>query len=130
MSQITTERAVTFLKDELVRTPLETDLYRARSLAHLLDSKFNVAGFKFGLNGIVGLLPIAGDTITTAAGVYPIFVAWKHDLGGAVMGKMAANLGIQWVIGLLPWVGDYAEVMFKANLRNLKVLESAVSRKT
>ncbi len=128
MSQTTTERAVAIPRAAGARTPLETDLYRARALAHLLDSKFNVAGFKFGLNGIVGLLPIAGDTVTTAAGVYPIFVAWKHGLGGGAMGRMAANLGIQWAIGLIPWVGDYAETVYKANLRNLKVLEAAAAR--
>ncbi len=108
---------------------LETDLQRARTLAHWLDSKFEVGGVKFGLQGVVGLLPIAGDTITTAAGLYPLVVAYRHKLGGNVMTHLAANLGAQFLVGMVPWVGDYADVWFKANLRNLAVLEKAAAAK-
>ena len=111
----------------LTAADLETDLARARTLAHWLDSKFDVGGFKFGLQGVVGLLPIAGDTLTTAAGFYPLLVAYRHKLGKGVMGHLVANLGAQYMMGLVPWVGDYADVWFKANLRNLAVLEEAAA---
>ena len=106
---------------------LNTDLERARSLAHWLDSKFEVGGVKFGLQGVVGLLPIAGDTLTTAAGFYPLLVAYRHKLGGEVVAKMVGNLAVQYGMGLVPWVGDYADVWFKANLRNLAALERAAA---
>ena len=104
---------------------LDQDLARARTLAHWLDAKFEVGGVKFGLQGIVGLLPIGGDAITTVAGLYPLLVAYRHNLGGDVVARLIGNLGIQFFMGLLPWVGDYADVWFKANLRNLAVLERA-----
>jgi hypothetical protein len=122
----TANRVVSFL----TAGDLETDLARARSLANWLDSKFEVGGVRFGLQGIVGLLPIAGDTLTTAAGFYPLLVAHRHKLGGDVMARMVANLAVQYGMGLLPWIGDYADVWFKANLRNLAVLERAAGSRS
>jgi hypothetical protein len=109
----------------LTADDLAKDLERARALANWLDAKFEVGGVRFGLQGIVGLLPIGGDAITTLAGFYPLLVAYRHKLGGDVMTKLIANLAVQFVMGLLPWIGDYADVWFKANLRNLAVLERA-----
>ena len=106
---------------------LAKDMDRARQLAHWLDAKFEVGGVKFGLQGVVGLLPIGGDAIATIAGMYPLVVAYRHRLGGEVVAKLMLNLGLQFFMGILPWVGDYADVWFKANLRNLKVLEKAVA---
>ena len=106
---------------------LQADLVRARTLAQWLDSKFEVGGVRFGLQGLVSLLPIAGDTLTTVAGFYPLLVAYRHKLGSEVMTRLIANLAIQFLMGLLPWIGDYADVWFKANLRNLAVLERAAA---
>lgn len=117
------QKAASFLTTD----KLQDDLNRARTLAHWLDAKFEVGGVKFGLQGIVGLLPIGGDAITTVAGLYPLVVAYRHKLGGEVVAKLMLNLGAQFGMGLVPWVGDYADVWFKANLRNLKVLENAVA---
>ena len=115
------------IQSSLFETDLETDLHRARTLANWLDAKFNLLGFRFGLQGIVGLIPVVGDTLTTAAGVYPIYVAYRHRLGKGVQAAMAANLVIEWAIGLTPLVGDVADVWYKANLRNLKLLENAAA---
>lgn len=109
---------------------LRADLERARMLARLLDSEFEFAGVKFGLDAIIGLLPVIGDTITTLAGTYPLFVARKHKLGRAVEAKMIANLAIDYVGGLIPVVGDVFDVAFKANLKNLELLERAVEKKS
>jgi len=106
---------------------LETDLARARWLANWLDAKFQVAGIRFGLDGIVGLVPVIGDTLGVLAGLYPIYVARRHHLGRRVRAQMATNLLIEWLIGITPVVGDAADVWFKANLRNLKLLERAVA---
>jgi hypothetical protein len=106
---------------------LKTDMDRARWLAHWLDAKFSVGGMRFGLQGVIGLLPIGGDAVATMLGLYPLVVAYRHKLGGEVMARLVGNLVLEFVIGLLPWVGDYADVWFKANLRNLAVLERAVA---
>jgi len=107
---------------------LETDLRRARWLANWLDAKFSFMGIRFGIEGIIGLLPIAGDTLGMLAGIYPIFIAYRHRLGRGVQIRMILNLLIEWLIGVIPVAGDAADIWFKANLRNLRLLEEAAER--
>lgn len=109
-----------------VAPDLETDLCRARFLANWLDARFSLFGIRFGLEGIVGLIPFVGDTLGMLAGIYPIYVAHRHRLGNGVMLRMAINLLIEWWIGVVPVAGDLADIWFKANLRNLRLLEHAV----
>lgn len=112
-------------RNKLTKTDLETDLRRARTLARLLDTQFKLGGVRFGLEAVLGLVPVAGDTVGALAGLYPIWIANRHKLGKGVQAKMAANLAIEWGGGLLPWVGDFFDVAFKANIRNVKLLEQA-----
>jgi hypothetical protein len=107
---------------------LQADLERAKWLANWLDAKFSFMGVRFGFEGIVGLIPVVGDTLGLMAGAYPIYIAYRHRLGKSVQLKMATNLGIEWLIGVIPWIGDAADVWFKANLRNLALLEQAAVR--
>src|SRR5436189_6425860 len=107
---------------------LETDLKRARALATLLDAQFSIAGFKFGLDPIVDLIPVVGDTIMFAAGLYPLYVARKHGLGKWVERRMLANLAIDWLIGGTPIVGAVFDAAYKANLKNVALLEKAIER--
>jgi hypothetical protein len=119
------------IKAKVRRRPpkeLLTDLERARQLATLLDAKFSVGGIRFGVDAIVSLLPVVGDTITTVAGLYPIYLARKHKLGKGVQAHMFANLTVHYFGGLLPVVGDLFDVGYKANMRNLSVLEKAIEQ--
>src|SRR3954470_17296107 len=65
---------------------LEGDLQRARWLANLLDAEFSLGGIKFGLDAIVGLVPVVGDTVSFVAGMYPIFwpasTSWARRSSG------------------------------------------------
>lgn len=108
---------------------LERDLRRARALAWLLDARFSIGKVRFGLDAIVGLVPAVGDTATAVVGSYLIYLAYKHRMGKAVIAAMAANLIFDWVVGLVPWLGDLFDVMFKAHLRNLGIMERAVARR-
>ena len=108
---------------------LSVDLERARKLATLLDSQFSVAGVQFGLDAIVGLVPIVGDTLTALAALYPIWVARRHNLGKTVQARMALNVLADWAAGSIPVIGDIIDVTYKANLKNLKLLERAAERR-
>ncbi len=111
-----------------VHPDLETDLARARTLANWLDTKFEIAGVMFGYDTLIGLLPVAGDAFTAAAGCYPVYLARKHGCGKWVMAKMLANLGIDFFGGLIPGVELVVDTAFKANVRNLRAFEKAVGR--
>ena len=108
---------------------LELDIARARKLARLMDSQFNVGGIEFGLDAIVGLIPVAGDCVTAAASLYPIYLARRHDLGKTVQMRMGFNVLIDMLPGLIPVVGDIVDVAYKANLKNLKLLERAAEKR-
>jgi hypothetical protein len=107
---------------------LEADLARVRQLATLLDAQFVFAGIKFGLDAIVGLIPVAGDIATALIGAYPLYIARKHNLGKVVRARMISNLLIDWAVGSIPLVGDIVDVGFKANLKNADLLEKAVAK--
>jgi hypothetical protein len=106
---------------------LARDLARARWLANWLDARFSILGIRFGLEGMVGLIPVVGDTLGMLAGIYPIYVAYRHHLGKTVQIRMASNLLIEWLIGIIPFIGDAADIWYKANLRNVRLLEASVA---
>jgi hypothetical protein len=110
-------------------TPFVTPgrVYRSRTaaLALLLDSRFEIpgTGVRFGLDPLIGLIPGVGDTISAALGSLIIAEAVHLGVRKEVIAKMIANLAIDWVIGLVPVVGDAFDLVFKSNLRNLELLE-------
>ena len=108
---------------------LEADLARVRWLARLLDSQFSIAGIEFGLDAIVGLVPVAGDAITAIVSLYPLHIAKKHNLGRTLQARMAWNVLVDFAAGSIPVVGDVVDVAYKANLKNLKLLERAANRR-
>ena len=108
---------------------LETDLARARRLADLLDTRFSAFGVRFGLDNLIGLVPGVGDTVTAALGAYPILLAQRHGLGKTVQARMAGNLVVDWLVGLVPGLDLVFDVAFKANIKNLRLLEAAAAKR-
>ena len=93
-----------------------------------MDTRFQLLGIRFGMDHIVSLVPVVGDTLGVLAGIYPIYLAHRHKLGTGVEIKMAINLLLEWLIGITPFLGDLGDVWFKANIRNLKLFEEAAAR--
>ncbi|MBC8107828.1 MAG: DUF4112 domain-containing protein [Anaerolineae bacterium] len=116
-------------RDEYSETELLADLGRARRLADLLDAEFSVAGIRFGLDAVTGLIPVVGDSLGFFAGLYPIHLVRKHGLGKQVEHRMIANLMIDAVGGMIPVIGDLFDISFKANLKNLVMLERAIENR-
>jgi hypothetical protein len=108
---------------------LAADLERARVVAQMLDSKFELAGIRFGLDAVMGLVPVVGDTVSLLLGMYPLYLARKHKLGKSVELRMLANLAVDYVGGLVPLAGDVFDVAFKANLKNFALLEKAAAKR-
>ncbi|MFI4853735.1 MAG: DUF4112 domain-containing protein [Phycisphaerales bacterium JB065] len=115
-------------KQHIIR---ERALRRADRLANLLDTRFAIpgTGFRFGLDPLVSLLPIAGDTVMLLVGLYPVFEAIRLRLGAGVVLRMLLNLGIDWLVGLVPLIGFIPDSMYKANSRNAKLLRNALERR-
>ena len=109
---------------------LEADLRRARRLAQLMDSEFEIMGYRVGWDPILGLIPGAGDIITTLIGLYPLVLARKHNLGGRLLlSRMALNLLIDFGVGSIPFAGDAFDAVYKSTIKNVQLLESAAAKK-
>lgn len=113
-------------------TPLNpaqrASLSSARRIARLMDSSIPLPGMRVGLDSIIGLIPGIGDVITTGVSMYLLGVAMHLNLPRRAVMKMAANVGFDFVTGLVPVAGDAVDMFFKANLRNLRIIEDHVAR--
>jgi uncharacterized protein DUF4112 len=91
----------------------------------LLDEAFRVPGtrIRFGWDAIVGLVPWAGDVLTATLGVAILVSAHRRRVPGIIVVRMLLNLAIDLVIGLVPFAGDVADVFWKANTKNMTLLE-------
>ena len=93
-------------------------------LADLMDSTFRLpGGFRFGLDGLIGLIPGVGDLAGAAVSLYIVARAHRLGVSRATLYRMLLNVGAEALIGTIPLVGDIFDFAFKANLRNLALLE-------
>lgn len=96
-----------------------------RRWAVLLDSAFRIPGtrIRFGLDAIIGLIPGLGDISTPAFAGLLLLQAVRMRLPIVVQGRMVLNAALDMLLGLVPILGDLVDVGWKANLRNLALLE-------
>jgi hypothetical protein len=98
-------------------------------LAALLDDLFRIPGtrLRFGLDPLLGLLPGLGDLISGALGLLMVLAAWQHGLPRVTMWRMLANLAIDSALGSIPLAGDIFDVAWKANRKNLDLLQRSAN---
>ncbi len=90
-----------------------------------MDDQFHLPGtrIRFGIDSLVGLLPVAGDAVTTVAGLWLIAEAVRMNVPRGVLLRMLINLGVDSTLGSVPLVGDLFDVYWKSNRRNADLLE-------
>ena len=94
-------------------------------LAHLLDDAFRIPGtsLRFGLDGIVGLIPGLGDILGGLASCILLVAAWVRGAPYVTLARMVVNIGIEVLLGAVPLLGAIFDVAWKANRRNYRLLE-------
>lgn len=102
---------------------MERKIKTAKIFAKLLDSQFEVGGVKFGLDPIIDLVPWIGDVVGTLLSLFILNTARQVQVSKIDMLKMILNIIIDFIVGLIPFLGVIFDVAFKANLRNIKILE-------
>ncbi|WP_244628705.1 DUF4112 domain-containing protein [Tardiphaga robiniae] len=102
----------------------EQRLARLDALAKLLDVAFIVPGTKirYGIDGLIGLIPIVGDIITTAISLWVVREARALGAPWHLTARMLGNVAVDGAVGIVPFVGDAFDVMFRANVRNVRML--------
>jgi Domain of unknown function (DUF4112) len=111
-----------------VRDPAERKR-RARerllTLSRLLDSAVEVPLLRtrVGLDALLGVVPVAGDLLSAAIGLYLVSLARELGASRWLQARMVGNLVLDAALGLVPIAGDVADIYFKAHLRNLRLLQ-------
>ncbi|MBI2384118.1 MAG: DUF4112 domain-containing protein [Gammaproteobacteria bacterium] len=96
-----------------------------RALTRALDSAVAIPGtpFRVGLDALLGLLPGLGDAVGAAMAGYLMLIAGRYGAPPSVLLRMLSNIGIDALIGAIPLAGDIFDIGWKANTRNLALLE-------
>ena len=89
-----------------------------------MDDLFRVPvlGWRFGLDALVGLIPGFGDTSTSLVSFYILAAAVRYRVPKITLLRMGMNIGIDYLIGSLPIVGDLADAWWKSNRMNMDLL--------
>ncbi|TBW54288.1 DUF4112 domain-containing protein [Marinobacter halodurans] len=113
------------------REKLENALARLESSARLLDSQFRIpfTRIRFGLDPLMGLLPGIGDAAGLVLSLYLMVEAVRLGAGTRQVARMAGNVLLEFVIGIVPIVGDLFDFAWKANDRNAALLRRHIEKR-
>ncbi len=103
---------------------------RLEALEKLLERAFHIPGTKipFGLDSIIGLVPVLGDLITAAMGAYIVWEARNLGMSKWQLIRMTANVGIDTAIGAIPIVGDAFDLVWRSNTKNLRIIKKHLDK--
>ena len=109
-------------KDDLLR--------ELGQIASWMDARFIIPGtnIRFGLDSLIGLVPGIGDTIGLGISGYIFHRAVQHGIPHHMKIRMLFNIFIDWVIGLIPLLGDLFDVKWKANTKNVELLRKHLEK--
>jgi hypothetical protein len=99
-------------------------------LAWLLDSSIPIPGTRLtiGLDALIGLFPVIGDLIGVLLSSYILSEAARLGAPKVVLWRMAFNVGVEGVVGIIPFAGDVFDAAWKANQRNVRLLDGWLER--
>ena len=98
---------------------------RVEALERVMERMFVIPGINrpVGLDVILDLVPIAGSTAAAALGAYMAWEARNLGMSKYQVARMAGNVGVDWLLGLIPWVGAIPDFLFRSNTRNLRIIK-------
>jgi hypothetical protein len=94
-------------------------------LTRLMDGLFEIPGVrrKVGLDAMIGVIPVVGDVVSAGIGLYLVFEARELGASRWLQARMIGNLLLDLLVGAVPVLGDFFDVLFRAHARNLKLLQ-------
>lgn len=106
------------------------ELERLRAIARLFDQAFGIPGtrWRFGIDALFGLVPGLGDVIGALVAVYALHVARTLRAPGTIQLHMLGNIALDALVGTVPLVGDVFDFVFKAQTRNLALLDDWMAK--
>jgi hypothetical protein len=103
----------------------QPNLTFVEKVASLLDSRYRIPGtkFRFGLDPIIGLVPVAGDAVTFLISSGLLLIMVRNGASGKVVVKMMGNILLDTIFGSIPIIGNIFDFFYKANNRNVRLLK-------
>lgn len=88
-----------------------------------MDNKFQLFGVKFGVDPILDIIPGFGNIFGVILSSYLFWIAYHLNVPKSVYAKMAKNIGLDFLLGAVPFAGVVFDLLYKANVKNLALLE-------
>jgi hypothetical protein len=103
---------------------------RVEALERVMEGLFVLPGTnrKVGLDVILDLVPFLGSTAAAGLGAYMAWEARNLGMSKTQVARMAGNVGVDWALGLIPWVGAIPDFFFRSNTRNLRIIKRHLDR--
>ena len=121
------------LAGKATRKPETVEVERSLDrLSHLLDGLFRIPGttWRFGLDSIVGLIPGVGDAATSLASFYILAAGVRYRVPKVTLLRMGVNIGLDFLFGAVPVVGDLFDFAWKSNERNMELIRKRATVKS
>lgn len=107
---------------------MESHIKFARALTNVLDNQFSIGKIHIGLDPVLGLIPGFGDVITTILSLYLVWIGIQMRLPQEKITEMVGNVITDFIIGILPIVGDIGDIFFRSNSKNMAILEEYIDK--
>lgn len=108
---------------------MEKHLKLASSVAHALDNQFGVGAFRFGYASLINIIPGVGDILDALLSFYIVWIAIQMRARTMIILQMAWNILVNFLIGLLPFYGDFIYLIRKVNVKNVDLLKKYMAEK-
>lgn len=129
MPQAITSPVPRYRKDALTPEIVDPRISDVEAVARWFDYAFELpGGFRFGIAGIIGLIPGIGDIVDALVSIYIVVRAIQLGISRVAIARMLVNIGIEALAGAVPFLGDLFDIAFKANRRNYQILKGHISR--
>jgi hypothetical protein len=126
---LTPYSAPRYREDALTPEVIDPRIADVEALARWFDYAFALpGGFRFGLAGVVGLIPGIGDVFDAVASIYIVIRAIQLRIPRVAIARMLVNIAVEAIAGAVPFIGDLFDVAFKANRRNYILLKDHLAR--
>jgi hypothetical protein len=113
-----------FPRAQVIASPANNRLRRMRFLSRLLDNSIPLpGGYRIGLDPIIGLAPGVGDLIASTLSLWLVYDAAMLGLPKRILARMLLNIAIETLVGTFPLLGDFLDAVWKANARNMQLVE-------
>ena len=103
---------------------------RIEAMERVLERSITLPGTgrQIGLDAVVGLVPVAGDVISAALGIYVVWEARNLGMSKWQLARMTANVGFDTLVGAIPVAGDVFDFLFRSNSRNLRIIRKHLDK--